>query len=545
MKVDCSEAEQCDYVFVTQESEPSSVVASSVTSMPDGSPPVEPLGHGSAVAIVSASTSSPAQCFSLTPPVTTSVCSEPAPLFGLFGASSTSSQVLNRSSPFVFKFPPPSPTPSAPAQASVTHVPGSGASAVTTPSIFKPMQAPAFGSSASATSTSSTSSPFAAPSASLEPPVQASASNTSSLFSFRPAQGFGNTSFASPFGGISPPASNTATTTVIFGTTPVTVSSTSGPTQNFAKTSSVFAPSSTPNNPFSFRAGPNPTPTTGFDPFSTFSSIGRGTRYYRYEPTPADEPGPCIGMMMSISASNYYLRKSHEELRWEDYQRGDKGEVGSFPAAHISPTFSRPNDFFSQPTVTAPSLSAPPRTPDHSPSSLFAPPRRPHFPAALQRPHDGVSSQASGCTACGATSSSFAFGPTNPPSGATSSSFSFGPKNPPSAATSPLPGSWFSTSGFYPNLAAQGTRTTPALQPYPMMFGPAYLAAQGTATTPALQVYPMMFAASPAAQGTNLSVQSATPALQAYPMMLGASPAGQAYPVAGYVLLPFPTMSLQ
>ncbi|CAH2048168.1 unnamed protein product [Thlaspi arvense] len=550
---------KCDYVFVTQESEPSSVIASSITSMPDGSTPVE--------ATVSTSTPSPVQSSSLTPPATTSVSSEPAPLFvpnmfssDAFGpptpselgrpiqapAFSFGDGTLSSSAPTQALGPT---TSSEPAQASVTdlaaslftswqtHSFGSGASAGSTSSTSSPFAAPTpfrcesmqapptFGSGASAASTSSTSSPFAST-------FQPSAPNSSSLFSFRPAQDASASpsafAFNVPNAGFSPPASSTAPENLFNRLVHVT----GGGDTNYwpGPPSNTFGPS---RNSFF--------PGSGVDYLAS-----EGSRYPPYAPTPSEDP---YKMMSSISASDYYAHKSHEELRWEDYKRGDKGGVGSFPAAHISSQFSRPNAFFSQPTVTPspfaspripyhspPSSFAPPRTPDHSPSSLFAPPRRPDFPAAVQRPHDGVSYQASGCTTCGATSSSFPSGPTNPPS-------------------VPLPGSWFSTSGYYPNLAAQGTRTTPALQPYPMMFGPTYLAAQGTATTPALQAYPMMFAA----QGTNLAVQSATPAFQAYPMMPGATtaaqvtnlgvqsttPAVQAYPVAGYILVPFPTMNLQ
>ena len=269
---------------------------------------------------------------------------------------------------------------------------------------------------------------------------------------------------------------------------------------------------------------------------------------------------------------------------------------------------------------------------DHSPS-LFAPPSIPHrrpqmrtivqphgdmssfpfgynTPTAFQSPHElvGVSSPASGCTACGATSSS-----------SPSSHLGFNvATNPPSAATS-LPGLFFSTYGSFPflfatpNLSAYGTTATPAVpayaimfgapnftspgttatpsvqayptmfgtpnlaaqgttaaQPYPTMFGTPSLAAQGTTaaqsyltmfgtpslaaqattTTPAAQPYPTMFGTpSLAAQGTTT-----TPAVQPYPIIMfgtpnlgaqGITPAAQACPVHGLTLLPFGAMSLQ
>lgn len=46
-----------------------------------------------------------------------------------------------------------------------------------------------------------------------------------------------------------------------------------------------------------------------------------------YTPTPEpDSSGTqSAGKVESISAMPVYIDKSHEELRWEDYQAGDKG----------------------------------------------------------------------------------------------------------------------------------------------------------------------------------------------------------------------------
>lgn len=47
-----------------------------------------------------------------------------------------------------------------------------------------------------------------------------------------------------------------------------------------------------------------------------------------YQPTPeADSGTQTAGKLESISAMPVYKDKSHEELRFEDYQAGDKGTI--------------------------------------------------------------------------------------------------------------------------------------------------------------------------------------------------------------------------
>uniref|UniRef100_A0A1J3D484 Nuclear pore complex protein NUP98A n=1 Tax=Noccaea caerulescens TaxID=107243 RepID=A0A1J3D484_NOCCA len=466
--------------------------------------------------------------------------------------------------------------------------------------------------------------PYTSPSRwSMQAPVQASEPSPSRYFSFRPAQDLGKTAPASPpvfRNGVdyfarpdvaTSPSVNTSSTTVVFGTTPVSISSPVGPTQDFPKTGCVFAPSTTPKNPFSslfpgfgddylpgtpsnsFRVPPpSTTPVSGggpvctgvkpsssqpsgFNAFSSNHNTGspvfathqwdvreQGTGNPRYAPTPCTEgpytdPSGGKANLISISASFSYQDKSHEELRWEDYKKGDKG--GSFPSDPIT-----------------------------------------RFQGA-QRPHEtnAVSSPASGCTACGATSSSSASGysgsnvATSPPSAVTSlpglfCPMMYGTTNLAAQGTTTTPAFQAYPTMFGANLAAQSTTTTPVFQAYPTIFGAnlaaqsgiaalfqAYptmygtnLAAQGIRTTPALQVYPTMFGTNLAAQGTtpaplqayptmygtNAAAQgtTTTPGLQAYPMMYGTNiavqvttPPGQAYPVHGLILLPFAAMNLQ
>ncbi|CAF1841225.1 hypothetical protein Bca4012_030868 [Brassica carinata] len=229
------------------------------------------------------------------------------------------------------------------------------------------------------------------------------------------------------------------------------------------------ASSTTPKYPFGTSPLATTTPASGRGSFFT----EQGSRYPRYAPTPdLDSSGGQGKMIISISASNSHRHKSHEELRWEDYIKGDKGGL---PAAHTSP--------FNSSMVS-------PSTPDHLQRTTVGPthgnptgfPFGYTIPTAFQRPHEPAG--VSGCTACGATSSSSPSGHLGL-NGTTT--------NPPSS----IPGLFFCTYGSCPLLfgtpypAAYGTTTTttPAAQPYGMMFGTSNPAAQGI--TPAVQVYPV------------------------------------------------------
>ena len=74
----------------------------------------------------------------------------------------------------------------------------------------------------------------------------------------------------------------------------------------------------------SWHAGaPATTPTLGSPGFgqSAFGAQCTGSRVAAYAATTETES---TGKLESISAMPVYKEKSHEELRWEDYQSGDK-----------------------------------------------------------------------------------------------------------------------------------------------------------------------------------------------------------------------------
>lgn len=68
------------------------------------------------------------------------------------------------------------------------------------------------------------------------------------------------------------------------------------------------------------------TPTLGNNAFgqSTFGAQQGGSRATPYTGT-SEPDSNGLGKLESISAMPAYKEKSHEELRWEDYQLGDKG----------------------------------------------------------------------------------------------------------------------------------------------------------------------------------------------------------------------------
>ncbi|KAL0643790.1 hypothetical protein Bca4012_042080 [Brassica carinata] len=526
----------------TQETEPSNVIVSSVTSVPVSSEPVQALGDEFSSALGSTSDQSSETETPLAPPVTTSVNPEPA-----LSDDST-----------IFKFPPVS---SEPAQAlAPTAASGSMQGTAFGFGAFAAHRSSFFG--ASSTSAVNGSSPF-----SFAPPVTSVSS--------APVQSLGTTttSAASASSTSSPANSSSSPTTFQFAPAFTSIApsgpSTLGPMQapTFARPDVGVSP---PKNPFgsylhpafggrhpSNLFGPNPQttmPVSGRSPFWAAVETEQGSRYPRYAPTPdLDYSGGPGKQIISISASNSHGHKSHEELRWEDYKRRQRWVWVVSCCSYIS--------LFLINCIAVVICFSKHTSSSSSDENCCSTARRHDlFSFWLHLPHCCSETRwcffpASGCTACGATSSSSPSSPLGL-NGTTT--------NPPSFAAS-LPGLFLSTYGSCPllfgtpnfaaygattapavqayavifgtNFTPQGATATPAVQLYPMMFGTPNLAAQGSATAPAVQAYPMMF-------GThNLAAQgaTATPAVQPYPMMFGTpnlgaqgtttTPAAQPYPM--------------
>ncbi|XP_010240839.1 PREDICTED: nuclear pore complex protein NUP98A-like isoform X2 [Nelumbo nucifera] len=265
-------------------------------------------------------------------------------------------------------------------------------------------QKPAFGGFGS---TPTQSSPFGSTFQQTQPAFGSSLFGSSSPFGASSQPAFGATSnpafgaTSSPaFGATSTPAFGSTTTTTFgstgtafgsggaFGTSSTPAFGTSSTPAFGASSSPAFGASSTPSfsfgsspafgqsasafgsSPFGTTASPfgaqsspfgaqTTTPTFGGTTFgqSAFGAQRGGSRATPYTPTAEVDGGTGTqpaGKLESISAMPSYKDKSHEELRWEDYQLGDKGgpNPATQPTSAIgfgSPT-SQPSPFGASPT---------------------------------------------------------------------------------------------------------------------------------------------------------------------------------------------------
>ncbi|KAF9589449.1 hypothetical protein IFM89_023767 [Coptis chinensis] len=212
----------------------------------------------------------------------------------------------------------------------------SGAFGGTSTPAFGSTSTPAFGSS-STPGFGSTNTAFPASNAPAfgsggafgAPTTPGFGSSTSSAFGAT-STGFGSSS--SPFG-----STNTgfgAPSSPSFGFTS---------TPNFGQGGSPFGTTPSPfgaqNSPFGSQAT---TPTFGSTGFGQPSFGGQrgGSRVTGYVPTTEVDGGSTAAKLESISAMPAYKDKSHEELRWEDYQLNDKG--GPNPAVQPAGGFGVP-----------------------------------------------------------------------------------------------------------------------------------------------------------------------------------------------------------
>ncbi|KAG6491473.1 hypothetical protein ZIOFF_052824 [Zingiber officinale] len=381
------------------------------------------------------------------------------PAFGTFGSSP------NQSSPFGSTFQPTQPAFGTSLFGSTTPFSQSSQSAfgATTTPTFGSTSTPSFGTATTPAFGATTTPAFGATSTPAfgSTTTPAFGSTTSSLF------GSAGTSFgvsSSPaFGTTAAPSFGTQTTSVFGSSSTPAFGASSAPTFG-SPTVSAFG---TSNTPFSFSSTPAfgqstsafgsaqaTTPSLGSPGFgqSAFGTQPGGTRVASYSPTPEADGGTSsqpAGKLESISAMSVYKEKSHEELRWEDYQRGDKGgsNQSGQPAGAIN---------FSAPSQPSPYVST--GTAVQSAANPFSS-TTPANPFALKSPSFGSSGFGSTSTSLFnspfSASSSSPFGPTSTTSlfGASSSS-TFGSSSSPSlfgGSSAPAFGS--STSVFGNSLA--------------------------------------------------------------------------------------------
>ncbi|ONM25693.1 Nuclear pore complex protein NUP98A [Zea mays] len=144
------------------------------------------------------------------------------------------------------------------------------------------------------------------------------------------ATGFG-TSGTTAFGVSSTTPGFGSSSTPSFGTSASAFSFGSSPSFGQTAVSSGSTPFGTTPSPFGAPApafgSQTAAPTFGQPQFANQAG---GTRIKPYSQTPdvdsATSGTQPAAKLDSISAMPEYKEKSHEELRWEDYQRGDKGE---------------------------------------------------------------------------------------------------------------------------------------------------------------------------------------------------------------------------
>ncbi|XP_074561039.1 nuclear pore complex protein NUP98A-like isoform X2 [Curcuma longa] len=300
---------------------------------------------------------------------------------------------------------------------------------------------------------------------------------TASVFGSSSAPAFGASS-APTFGSPSVSAFGTSNTPFSFSSTPA-----------FGQSASAFGSTPFGASPSPFGAQGSPfgaqatTPSPGNPGFgqSAFGTQPGGTRVASYSPTPEADGGTSsqpAGKLESISAMSVYKEKSHEELRWEDYQRGDKGgsNQSGQPAGAIN---------VSAPSQPSPYVST--GTFGQSAANPFSS-TTPSNPFALKSPSFGSSGFGSTSTSLFnspfSASSSSPFGPTSTTSlfGASSSS-TFGSSSSPSlfgGSSAPAFGSSASifsnslagsSSAFGSGLAFGSTQASGLFQSSPAPFG--------------------------------------------------------------------------
>ncbi|XP_075673639.1 nuclear pore complex protein NUP98A [Castanea sativa] len=265
-----------------------------------------------------------------------------------------------------------------------TSTPAFGAAS--TPA-FGATSSPAFGSTTTP-AFGSTGTAFGVSNAPVFGSGGAFGASSSPIFGSSSTPAFGASS-APAFGASSAPAFG-ASTTPAFGqsssafgaaSTPAFGASTSpsfsfGSTPAFGQSSSAFGSSpfgsTTPfgaqSSPFGAQATTPAFGGTGIGQ-SPFGSQRGGSRVAAYTPTTEADSGTGAqagGKLESISAMPVYKDKSHEELRWEDYQLGDKG--GPHPAGQPSGGIS----FSSSPSPSFGQTAANPFS-SSMPSNPFAP----------------------------------------------------------------------------------------------------------------------------------------------------------------------------
>lgn len=218
-----------------------------------------------------------------------------------------------------------------------TSTPAFGAAST---SAFGAASTPAFGATSTPAFGSAVSSPFGGTGSAFGVSSSPVFGTNTPAFGASSTPAFG-TSSSPAFGASSTPAFGAASTGAFGASSTPAFSFGSSPA--FGQSASAFgsSPFGTSTSPFGAQSSPfgaqATTPTFGTSGFgqSTFGTQRGGSRVAPYAPTAEVDTGTQpAGKLESISAMPVYKDKSHEELRWEDYQLGDKG--GPAPAGQAT-----------------------------------------------------------------------------------------------------------------------------------------------------------------------------------------------------------------
>ncbi|KAJ0048035.1 hypothetical protein Pint_14947 [Pistacia integerrima] len=270
-------------------------------------------------------------------------------------------------------------------------------------------------------------------------------------------------SSAPAFGASSAPTFG-ASSTPAFGASS-TASFSFGSSPSFGQSASAFgsSPFGTSTSPFGAQSSPfgsqATTPTFGSTPFgqSNFGGQRGGSRMAGYTPTTEADTGSgtqAAGKLESISAMPVYKDKSHEELRWEDYQLGDKG--GPLPAGQSAGGIgfgvsAAPSSPFTPSSVFGASSASP--FSSTTSSNLFAPKTSTFTGSSFGT----TTSAAFGTSPFGVSSTPNPFGST---SSAAPSIFGHGPTSTSAFGANSSPSTFGSSQSLFNSTAAQGTMSS-------------------------------------------------------------------------------------
>ncbi|KAI3966146.1 hypothetical protein MKW92_043438 [Papaver armeniacum] len=252
-----------------------------------------------------------------------------------------------------------------------TQAAGSMFSGTSTGNFGGGFSSPAFGNTASAPVSSVPS--FVTPT--FSPAFGTSSFAGTSIFGQKPVfnPGFG-TPTTPAFSIPTTPGFGTQPTAPAFGTPTTPCFSTPSP---FGTQSSSFSFQTATPSSFSFQTTPPSTVgTPGAFGQPVFGQQKRGgSRAVAYAPTELEDSALGIGKVKvySIPFMPVYAEKSHEELRWEDYQLGDKGGLKWATTPQPNPSWIiQPNPFNSTPTNPNPFGLKTTGFPSSTPSNPFA-----------------------------------------------------------------------------------------------------------------------------------------------------------------------------